>query len=363
MSEETLRTSRRDFIKRSASTAALATVGIGASPTWARSARADAPDSDWMKLSIAYFYGGVNGRPRRVELAKQMNVLGGVGGGGRDVAQTKQAYEENGLEWTVLEGVNLTRAQLGVEGRDENIASFIALMRECAAVGIDTICYNWMPAVNWSRTDTARVDRGGSLVTAFDLEDADPAPTEFGDRFTHDDLWANMESFLHVVVPEAERLGIKLALHPDDPPVDRLRGIPRIITSIDALKRVTEIVDSPSNGLCFCQGSVASQGPDVDIPAAIRWFGERDKIHFVHFRDVRGTPRSFTEAWHDDGQNDMFAAMQAYYDVGFRGPIRPDHVPTITGYEENEHPGYNDLGTLFAIGYIRGLMEGAAKSA
>lgn len=143
--------------------------------------------------------------------------------------------------------------------------------------------------------------------------------------------------------------------------MDRLRGIARIITSVDALKRVTQIIDSPSNGLCFCQGSVASQGPDVDMSAAIRWFGERGKIHFVHFRDVRGSPRSFTEALHDDGQNDMFAAMKAYYDVGFRGPIRPDHVPTITGYEENEFPGYNDLGALFAIGYLKGLMEGAAR--
>ncbi|MEX0600255.1 MAG: mannonate dehydratase, partial [Rhodothermales bacterium] len=350
--------SRRDFIRKSASAAAL--VAVGTQPSSAGTSRVYDTEAEWMKLSIAYFYGGVNGRPQRVALAKQMGVLGGVGGGGRDVAATKQAYEDNGLEWTVLEGVNLTRAQLGVEGRDENIERFVELMQSCSDAGIDTICYNWMPAVSWSRSDTARVDRGGSLVTAFDMDDADPTPTEFGDDFTHEELWDNMAYFLQAVVPEAERLGIKLALHPDDPPVERLRGIPRIITSVDALKRVTRIVDSPSNGLCFCQGSIASQGPEVDIPAAIRWFGERGKIHFVHFRDVRGTPRKFTEAWHDDGQNDMFAAMQAYYDVGFRGPIRPDHVPTITGYEENEYPGYNDLGTLFAIGYIRGLMEGAA---
>lgn len=315
-----------------------------------------------MKLSLAYFYGGVGGRPERVSLAKQMGVLGGVGGGGRSVAETKRAYEEAGLEWTVLEGVNLTRAQLGVEGRDENIESFIQLMRDCADVGMEIICYNWMPAVNWSRSDTARVDRGGSLVTAFDYQDFDQSPTEFGDDFTHDDLWVNMEYFLRAAVPEAERLGIKLALHPDDPPVDQLRGIPRIITSVDAMKRVAELYDSPNNGFCFCQGSVASQAPDVNIPAAIRYFGERGKIHFVHFRDVRGTPHHFVESWHDDGQNDMYAAMQAYYDVGFRGPVRPDHVPTITGYEENRFPGYNDLGALFAIGYMKGLMEAVAKS-
>ncbi len=319
------------------------------------------PASDWMKLSLAYFYGGVAGRPQRVMLAKQMGVLGGVGGAGRDVAETKRGYEEAGLEWTVLEGVNLTRAQLGVDGWDEDIENFISLMRACSRVGMEVICYNWMPAVSWSRSDTTRADRGGSLVTAFDQEDADQSLTEYGGDFSHADLWENMEVFLHAVIPEAEKLGIRLALHPDDPPVDRLRGIPRIITSVEALKRVTEIVDSTSNGLCFCQGSIASQGEDVDVPAAIRYFGERGKIHFVHFRDIRGTPQNFVEAWHDDGQTDMRAAMQAYFDVGFRGPIRPDHVPTITGYEENLHPGYNDLGTLFAFGYIKGLMEAVAK--
>ena len=358
-----MNTSRREFIGASAALAALS----AGERRPAAAALAPAPSQRWddtcawMKLSFAYFHGGVTGRPERVALARQMGVLGGVGGAGNDVAATRRAYEEAGLEWTVLEGVNLTRAQLGVDGRDQDIERFITLIRDCAARGPRVICYNWMPAVNWARSDTARVDRGGSLVTAFDSEAARTDLTEFGDRFTHDGLWKNLEYFLKAVVPEAEKHGVKLALHPDDPPVERLRGIPRIITSIDALKRVTRIYPSPHNGLTFCQGSIASQGPQVDIPAAIRWFGERGLIHFVHFRDVRGTPTNFVESWHDDGQNDMYAAMRAYYDVGFRGPIRPDHVPTITGFEENRYPGYNDLGALFAFGYIKGLMEAVLK--
>lgn len=358
-----MKNSRRDFIKKTTSAAAAAAVGLpSVSIRRQRSnLRRRSDDRFWMKLSLAYFYGGVTGRPQRVALAKQMGVLGGVGGAGRNVAETKRGYEDAGLEWTVLEGVNLTRAQLGVDGRDENVEDFINLMHDCARAGVEIICYNWMPAVSWTRSDTARVDRGGSLVTAFDYDAFDQSPTAYGDAFTHDNLWANMEYFLRAVVPEAENLGIKLALHPDDPPVDSLRGIPRIVTSIEALKRVTDMVPSPSNGLCFCQGSIASQGADVDVTAAIRFFGERGNIHFVHFRDVRGTPHHFVEAWHDDGHTDMAASMQAYYDVGFRGPIRPDHVPTITGYEENTYPGYNDLGTLFAFGYIKGLMEAVAK--
>jgi mannonate dehydratase len=207
----------------------------------------------------------------------------------------------------------------------------------------------------------ARADRGGSLVTAFDYEAIeDPSLTEYGE-VSRETLWKNLEYFLHAVVPEAEKHGVRLALHPDDPPVDHMRGISRILPSFEALKRVADLYPNPHNGFCFCQGSIASQR-DTDIPAAIRYFGERGLIHFVHFRDVRGHTTNFTEAWHDDGKTDMYAAMQAYYDVGFRGPLRPDHVPTITGYEENTNPGYNDLGTLFAMGYIKGLMEAVAKT-
>jgi mannonate dehydratase len=357
--------SRREFLGGTAALAAVAASGVpvAAAPAARRPGQRWDEACRWMHLSLAYFHaGGVKGRPERVAMARQMGVLGGVGGAGRSVAETRRAYEEMGLTWTVLEGVNLTRAQLGVEGRDEDIARFITLIRDCAAGGPRVICYNWMPAVNWSRSDSARVDRGGSLVTAFDLEHANQELTEYGDRFTHDDLWKNMKYFLDAVVPEAETHDVKLALHPDDPPVPRLRGIPRIITSVEALKRVTQIHPSRHNGLTFCQGSIASQGPHVDMPAAIRWFGERGLIHFVHFRDVRGTPTNFVEAWHDDGQNDMYAAMKAYFDIGYRGPIRPDHVATVAGLEENTFPGYNNLGALFAIGYIKGLMEAVMKA-
>ena len=270
-------TSRREFIGSSAAVAALAASGVrlDAAPSGRKPGQRWDEACRWMKLSLAYFHaGGVKGRPERVAMARQMGVLGGVGGGGANVAETRRAYEEAGLEWTVLEGVNLTRAQLGVDGRDEDIARFITLIRDCAAVGQRIICYNWMPAVNWARSDTARVDRGGSLVTAFDIEKASTELTEYGDRFTHDDLWKNMEYFLHAVVPEAESTACTWRCTPTIRLSTRLRGIPRIITSIDALKRVTQIYPSKHNGLTFCQGSIASQGPDVDIPAAIRWFGD-----------------------------------------------------------------------------------------
>ena len=354
--------SRRDFVKKSATLAALSAIGLNPATSSAFSPRksplADRdPASEWMDLSVAHW----QPQPKRMQLTKMMGVMGGVSGSGGDAAARKKEFEDAGLKWTVLEGVRLDRAQLGIEGRDEDIENLVALMEECKAVGQDVICYNWMPVISWARTDMAREDRGGSLVTAFDYENMKTHElTEYGE-FSKEKMWENMEYFLHAVIPEAERIGVKLALHPDDPPVDHMRGISRIMTSFEAFKRMTEIYPSPYNGLTFCQGSFASQ-KDTNIPEAIRYFGERDLIHFVHFRDVRGDTTNFTEAWHDDGKTDMYEAMKAYHEVGFRGPIRPDHVPTITGYEENENPGYNDLGTLFAIGYIKGLMESVAKS-
>ena len=193
-------TSRREFLNSGAALAAVTSIRSQPPVTGAGRTRGQRWDEAcrWMKLSLAYFHaGGVKGRPERVTMARQMGVLGGVGGGGANVAETKRAYEEMGLEWTVLEGVNLTRAQLGVEGRDEDIARFITLIRDCAAVGQRVICYNWMPAVGWSRSDNARVDRGGSLVTAFDVEKARTDPTEYGERFTHDDLWKHL-SLIHI---------------------------------------------------------------------------------------------------------------------------------------------------------------------
>ena len=124
------------------------------------------------------------------------------------------------------------------------------------------------------------------------------------------------------------------------------------MNSLANFQRLVELVPSPSNGICFCQGSFAEIG--VDIPAAIKQLGPH--IRYVHFRDIRGTRESFVETFHDNGPTDMLAAMQAYKEVGFEGPIRPDHVPQLCGEDDGE-PGYTMLGRLFAFGYMRGLLE------
>ena len=151
-----------------------------------------------------------------------------------------------------------------------------------------------------------------------------------------------------------------LALHPDDPPISPIRGLGRIMTSVDAFRRVLELVPSEVNGITMCQGNFALMTDD--LPAVIRELGGAGAIKFVHFRDVRGTPSHFVETFHDDGPTDMLECLRAYEDVGFDGVLRPDHVPTLYG-ESNDKPGYAILGRLFAIGYIRGLSESVSGRA
>jgi len=372
---------RRDFLKKGASLAAAVSLG-GISSASALS-DGNIPDKTslnvgelakdaGMQASEAYF-SGMN--ERKVALLKQMAVFGAVGGintkmvsmadakpwDSNAVTATKDAWKNVGLNFNVVEGPPSLgeKTKLGLEGRDEEIANFITFMQNLSKAGVDTICYNWMPVIGWYRTKNDQVGRGGALVTAFDYEDIKNAPlTKYGE-VSKETLWKNLDYFLKAVVPEAEKVGMKLAMHPDDPQVDSIKGISRIMTTVDNFKRLVDIVKSPSNGITMCQGNFSLMG--ADIPATVRYFGKRKLIHFVHFRNVRGGKFKFEETFHDEGQIDMYKAMEAYYDIGFKGPIRPDHVPTMAG-DSNEMPGYSTIGSLFAWGYMRGLMESVSKS-
>ncbi|PSP33745.1 mannonate dehydratase [Halobacteriales archaeon QH_10_67_22] len=301
----------------------------------------------------------------RWELAKQMGVTDAVVhplevGDGKttwsydDLLGVRNWLENDGLEFRVLEGsVPLTdRVRLGLDGRDEDIAVFAEFIRNCGRVGVDVICYDWMAGVRWARTAVHVEARGGSLVTAFDADDLGDGPAPPAADATREEVWEAIEYFLSSVGPVAEAAGVKLALHPDDPPRPSVRAIPRIVDSVASYDRILDSYDSEYNGVTFCQGNFAAMG--VDVPETIRHFG--DRINFAHFRDVEGDADAFVETWHDAGPTDMRAAMDAYADVGFDGPMRPDHVPTMAG-EDNSAPGYHTNGRLFAIGYMRGLLE------
>jgi mannonate dehydratase len=189
------------------------------------------------------------------------------------------------------------------------------------------------------------------VVTSFNVADVPNEPTELG-PISEETLWANLDYFLDRVLPVAEKAGVKLAMHPDDPPLSPIRGVARIMCSVESFRRLVETRPSTNNGLTLCQGNFTLM--TNDLPAVIHGFS--DRIFFVHFRDVRGTRARFEETWHDAGQTDMLACMRAYRDIGFEGALRPDHVPTVEG-DSNENAGYSSFGRLYAIGYIRGLRD------
>jgi mannonate dehydratase len=283
-----------------------------------------------------------------------------------DVLSARRRGSEFDLRVSVIEGyLPIENIKLGTDDGRE-LAAMQQLIRHMGEAEIPILCYNFMAGTDWVRTQLAVPDRGGSLVTGFRLADVQQAVllghdssrsqfTRDGDRVTGDQLWDRLERLLTELLPVAERSGVTLTMHPDDPPLPELLGRARIMNSVENFERLVKLAPSRNNAICFCQGTFAAMG--VDIPATIRRLGPA--IRYVHFRDVRGTAESFVETWHDNGPTDMPAAMRALREVGFDGPLRPDHVPQLVG-EEDGDPGYTMQGRLFAYGYIRGLMQAAA---
>ena len=262
----------------------------------------------------------------------------------------KESLNDAGLKLEVIEPAPPHyKIKLGLPGRDEEIEIFKQVLRNMAALDIPVLCYNFMPQSGWYRTSFAKKGRGGALVTAFDskLMQAAPQLTEAGTQ-TDIQIWDNYKYFMDKVLPVAEACKVKLALHPDDPPVPSLQGVSRIFRNVENFDKALELYPSDYNGITFCQGSFAA------IPSLIRHFGR--KIFFVHFRDIRGDADAFEETFHDEGQTDMKACMRAYKEIGFDGVIRTDHAPVMAG-ESGENPAYEMLGHIFATGYLKGLLE------
>lgn len=299
------------------------------------------------------------------KLAKQAGVDLAVGGLPSDdlrageapwdyapLKRMKENYEAGGFDLRVIEArPPLNKAKRGLPGRDQEIATVCTLLENMGKLGIPVWCYEWMTDFNWVRTNLAKPSRGGSVVTSFDINDV-PGNLTDNPPIDEEALWTNLEYFLRKVLPVAEKANVKLSMHPDDPPLSPIRGVGRIMRSIDNYRRLVDLVPSPMNTITLCQGNFTLMTDD--LPSVIRSFGK--KITFVHFRDVLGTPTRFEEAWHDAGKTDMLACMKAYRDIGFDGVLRPDHVPTVEG-DSNENAGYSAFGRLYAIGYIRGLHQ------
>lgn len=270
----------------------------------------------------------------------------------------KRRFESRGFELMGIEDYPpMDKLRMGMPGREEELEWTLELIRNMGRLEIPMLCYNWMGVINWVRTDIDRPGRAGALVTAFRRSDMADEPTWAG-TVEAEQMWSAWEWFMDRAVPVAEQAGVRLALHPDDPPINEVRGVARIFNSIDNYQRAMDYIESEANAICLCQGNFALFHDD--IAGAIRHFGAQGRLAFGHFRDVDGTADDFVETFHDEGKTDKVAAMQAWVDIGFDGPIRPDHVPTLHG-ESNDDPAYAWLGRLHAVGYLQGLRAAAAQ--
>ena len=238
---------------------------------------------------------------------------------------------------------------LALADRDRKIEQWCALLQAMGQVGIPTLGYNFKPIGNFRTAPTS--GRGGSQYSSFDYEQyAQNVPSHPDKQIDEEGMWANIRYFLERVIPVAEEAGVRMALHPDDPPIpEPMAGAARIVSTLDQYRRIFDLASSPSNAMLFCQGCVTEMG--VDVLQAIRDMGSLGKIAYVHFRNVRGAPRSFQEVFVDEGQVDMYAAMSTYREAGFEGPFMMDHTPGIPGDRAGRE------GHAFATGYIRALIQ------
>ena len=267
--------------------------------------------------------------------------------------------------------------------REESLAHYRELLESMSRLGIKLLCYNFMVGTGWARSGVREV-RGGAKATYFSLAETPKLPL----KLTKDQVWANYEYFIKSVMPTAEKCGIRMGLHPDDPCLDSLGGYARIFGSVEAYNRAYALYPSPSNAVTFCQANfklMFSDGPsqnadlDSSAPSAssrlcvknnptktlcgvARHFGKR--IAFIHVRDVEGDKTDFTELFHDQGDTDQFALMRTYRELGLDVPVRGDHVPEMEGDRklvEDAIPGYFNMGRLFANGYLKALLKGTGN--
>jgi mannonate dehydratase len=294
------------------------------------------------------------------DAAAALAVDEGVAPTVEEIVAARERAADAGLRLMGIQSLSYNvygKIMLGKEGAETQLETIKQLVRNLGEADVPILGYQWNPrGVVPMRTEPEQV-RGNATGRSFDvaeLEDPyEPVP-ELDREYTEAELWEHYERFLEEVLPVAEEAGVRLALHPADPPtVEQLGGVPRLFRSVEAFERAMDLVDSPNHGLKLCLGCF-SEMPDVDVTSVIRRFGERDDIVFVHFRDVVGTWPAFTETFVDDEASnfDPLAAMRALDDVGFSGVVVPDHVPGVV-----DDTDWGHRGRAQAVGYLNGLVR------
>ena len=306
----------------------------------------------------------------------------------------REEVESYGLKLEVIESVNVHEdIKLGLETRDSYIEKYIKTMKNLSQIGVKVICYNFMPAFDWLRTELEYQLEDGSRTMAYRHDFVSKIdPENFAEQFmeqskdselpgweperlkeisktierykdmSEDKYWKNIKYFLDSIIPSAEECDIKMAIHPDDPPWP-VFGLPRVITGRENIRKFLDLNKSRYNGITVCTGSLGANRQN-DIPAIIREFGKEGRIHFAHIRNLKFTSdRDFYESAHPSkcGSLDMFEIVKAFYDVGFDGYMRPDHGRMIWG--ETGRPGYGLYDRALGAVYLQGLWEAIEKMA
>lgn len=304
----------------------------------------------------------------------------------------KERIEAHGLTFEVVESVNVHEdIKLGLPSREYYIENYLATLEHLAEVGVKVVTYNFMPVFDWFRTELWAVLPDGSKTMAYDHSVVSSLPPweviarmkreggsfalpgwewerlaaierlfKLYESMDEEKLFANLVYFLRAVVPFCEAKGIKLAIHPDDPPFS-IFGLPRIVKTKEDILRILEAYDSPCNGVALCTGSLGVR-EDNDLPDMIRTFGRMGRLHFVHLRNIERQATRFYEVAHPSfcGSLDMFAIVRALVAIGYNGYMRPDHGRMIWG--EQGRPGYGLYDRALGIAYLLGLWEGIEKS-
>ncbi|MBQ5553566.1 MAG: mannonate dehydratase [Erysipelotrichaceae bacterium] len=309
----------------------------------------------------------------------------------QEIHALKKEVEDAGLHIAGIESVNVSDAiKTGSKDRDKDIDTYIECLRNLGEEGIHLVCYNFMPAFDWTRTELAREREDGSTVLAYTQEAVDKlVPEKMFESIASDmngtvmpgwepermakvkelfdlykdidneKLFDNLVYFLKRIMPVCNEYDIKMAIHPDDPAWS-VFGLPRIIINKENINRLMKAVDDPHNGVTFCSGSYGTN-LNNDLPDMIRSL--KGRIHFAHVRNLKfHSPDNFEEAAHlsADGNFDMYEIVKALYDIGFEGPIRPDHGRMI--WDEVAMPGYGLYDRALGAAYICGLWEAIEKS-
>ena len=270
----------------------------------------------------------------------------------------RERGEAAGLRLAAIENVPTTfydKCMLGLPGRDQQIDNMHKTIRNIGKAGIPIFGYHWASSGVTREPDRA-VLKSGALSTRFDLAAHVEDPLARDRVYSDEEIWANYEYYMERMLPVSEEAGVKLALHPDDPPVESLGGVARIMRSFENFQRAMDTFDSPYHGLDFCMGCWSEMGGHDNVIRALRHFGTQRKLFYIHFRDVQGPVTCFNECYIGDGNVDTLEVVKVLKEVGFDGFMIPDHVPHTEGDSD-----WDERGRAHAVGYMKALLEVVEK--